>query len=120
MLLLLFSWGTFLWEREGEKRDGGNVGTVQRCEICVVLGCFVFFFCLVLFFVGSLGGGRERARSVYLHVLKKWGRIWFNLKPFGTFEDSSVLFFVCVFFRFWFYFCENLLNRFCVALNSKK
>ena len=107
MLLLLFSWGTFLWEqREGEKRDGGNVGTVQRCEICVVLGCFVFFFCLVRFFVGSLGGGRERARSVYLHVLKKWGRIWFNLKPFGTFEDSSVLFFVCVFFSFLVFFCE--------------
>ena len=101
MLLLLFSWGTFLWEREGEKRDGGNVGTVQRCEICVVLGCFVFFnFVWFVFLLGVWGGAGERARSVYLHVLKKWGRIWFNLKPFGTFEDSSVLFFVCVFFSF--------------------
>ena len=65
MLLLLFSWGTFLWEqREGEKRDGGNVGTVQRCEICVVLGCFVFlilfgsFFCLE--FRGGAGEGTKR------------------------------------------------------------
>ena len=66
MLLLLFSWGTFLWEqREGEKRDGGIVGTVQRCEICVVLGFLFFFLLFGSFFCWEFRGGRERGHEAF-------------------------------------------------------